>query len=205
MNYSPEAAFKSKEEIKLIQEKKLQEAISYLNEYSPFYKELFTQARFNVKGIKTIEDLSVIPITIKENLQQHNDAFLCVPRNKIIEYSSTSGTLGGPVTIALTENDLERLTYNEYSSFISAGGSANDIYQLMLTMDRQFMAGMAYYSGIRKMGAGIIRVGPGVPSLQWETIFRLKPTVLVAVPSFILKLIQWAEEHKIDAAASSVK
>ena len=53
--------------------------------------------------------------------------------------------------------------------------------------------------------SGIIRVGPGVPSLQWETIFRLKPTVLVAVPSFILKLIQWADEHQIDMASASVK
>jgi len=205
MNYSPQAAFKSKEQIKLMQEKKLQEAVSYLNEYSPFYKELFTQARFNVKGIKTIEDLHVLPVTIKENLQQHNDAFLCVPRNKIIEYSSTSGTLGSPVTIALTENDLERLTYNEYSSFVSAGGSANDVYQLMLTMDRQFMAGMAYYSGIRKLGAGIIRLGPGVPSLQWETILRLRPTAIVSVPSFILKLIDYAGEHHIDMNSTSVQ
>ena len=205
MNYSPEAAFKSKEQIKLMQDKKLQEAIAYLNEHSPFYKELFTQARFNVKGIKTIEDLHVLPVTSKENLQQHNDAFLCVPRNKIIEYSSTSGTLGSPVTIALTENDLERLTYNEYCSFVSAGGSANDIYQLMLTMDRQFMAGMAYYSGIRKLGAGIIRLGPGVPSLQWETILRLRPTAIVAVPSFILKLIEYAGEHHIDINSTSVQ
>jgi phenylacetate-CoA ligase len=205
MNYSPEAAFKSKEEIKQIQEKKLQETVSYLNGHSPFYKELFTQARFNVKGIKTIEDLSAIPITIKENLQQHNDAFLCVPRNKVIEYSSTSGTLGGPVSIALTENDLERLTCNEYNSFVSAGGSANDIYQLMLTMDRQFMAGMAYYLGIRKMGAGIIRLGPGVPSLQWETILKLQPTSIVAVPSFILKLIGYAREHGIDVNSTSVQ
>ena len=205
MNYSPDAAYKSKEEIKLMQEKKLQEAVAYLYEHSPYYKELFTLARFNVKGIKTIEDLSAIPITIKENLQQHNDAFLCVPRNKIIEYSSTSGTLGAPVTVALTENDLGRLAYNEYSSFISAGGSSNDIYQLMLTMDRQFMAGMAYYSGIRKMGAGIIRVGPGVASLQWETILKLKPTAIIAVPSFIVKLIEFGREHHIDFNTTSVQ
>ena len=75
----------------------------------------------------------------------------------------------------------------------------------MLTLDRQFMAGMAYYSGIRKLGAGIIRVGPGVPSLQWETIQRLKPTAIVAVPSFILKLIQFAKEHHIDINDLSVK
>ncbi len=123
----------------------------------------------------------------------------------MIEYTSTSGTLGTPVTIALTEKDLERLAYNEFNSFTCAGGTPGDLYQLMLTLDRQFMAGMAYYSGIRILGAGIIRVGPGVPSLQWETIFRLQPTVLVAVPSFILKLISYAADHKIDPANSSVK
>jgi len=75
----------------------------------------------------------------------------------------------------------------------------------MLTLDRQFMAGIAYYLGIRKIGAGIIRLGPGVPSLQWETIKRLKPTAIVAVPSFILKLIQYAKDAGIDINQTSVK
>ena len=205
MNYSPEAAFLSKAEIIAMQETKLQETIAYLNEHSPFYKEFFSKARFNPSGIKTMEDLSVIPVTIKEDLQQRNEAFLCVPQNKIIEYSSTSGTLGNPVTIMLTENDLSRLACNEYASFVSTEGSVNDVYQLMLTLDRQFMAGMAYYSGLQKLGAGIIRLGPGVPSLQWETILRLKPTAIVAVPSFILKLISYAAEHKIDINSTTVK
>jgi Coenzyme F390 synthetase len=64
---------------------------------------------------------------------------------------------------------------------------------------------MAYYSGIRKLGAGIIRVGPGVPSLQLDTIFRLKPTAIVTVPSFLLKLISYAAEHNIDLNSTSVK
>ena len=159
----------------------------------------------DINAVKTPGDLSALPVTGKEDLQRRNDDFLCVPRGKIIEYASTSGTLGSPVTIALTENDLDRLAYNEYNSFKCADGSSDDIYQLMLTLDRQFMAGIAYYSGIRKLGAGIIRLGPGVPSLQWETIRRLKPTAIVAVPSFILKLIQFANENKIDLNRSSVK
>jgi phenylacetate-CoA ligase len=72
-------------------------------------------------------------------------------------------------------------------------------------MDRQFLAGMAYYSGIRKLGAGIIRLGPGAPSLQWETILRLEPTAIVAVPSFILKLIDYAREHLININNTSVQ
>ncbi len=203
--YSPGSAFQSKEKIQIMQEQKLQELLSYLNRHSPFYKQLFAEYHIDPADIKTIKDLSQIPTTSKEDLQQRNEDFLCVTRDRIIEYTSTSGTLGSPVTICLTENDLDRLAYNEYSSFVCAGGLPSDTYQLMLTLDRQFMAGMAYYSGIRKLGAGIIRLGPGVPSLQWETIMRIKPTAIVAVPSFIMKLILFAGEHHIDVNQSSVK
>jgi len=188
-----------------MQEQKLQKLLLYLSLHSPFYKELFAKHKIDIDDIKTLADLALIPTTSKDDLQQRNDDFLCVPHEKVVEYTSTSGTLGSPVTIALTENDLNRLAFNEYNSFLCADGSANDIYQLMLTLDRQFMAGIAYYTGIRKLGAGIIRLGPGVPSLQWETIRRLKPTAIVAVPSFILKLIQFAKEAGIDINATSVK
>lgn len=203
--YQPEIIFRPREENKIMQEQKLRELLAYLNEYSPFYKELFALNHTDITTIKTLEDLPRLPTTGKEDLQKRNQDFLCVPADKIIEYSSTSGTLGSPVTVTLTENDLTRLAYNEFDSFVCAGGNATDIYQLMLTLDRQFMAGMAYYSGIRKLGAGIIRLGPGVPSLQWETIVRLKPTAIVAVPSFILKLIEYAQDHHIDINATTVK
>jgi phenylacetate-CoA ligase len=205
MNYSSHKKFIQRKEIREIQENKLHELLAYLKSNSPYYQKIFKQEQIDINRIKKLEDLELIPTTRKEDLQSFNEEFLCVPRTSVIEYTSTSGTLGLPVTIALTEKDLQRLAYNEFKSFSCAGGEPGDVYQLMLTLDRQFMAGMAYYSGIRKLGAGIIRVGPGVPSLQWETIFRLKPTVLVAVPSFILKLIQWAEEHQIDKASASVK
>jgi phenylacetate-CoA ligase len=188
-----------------MQLQKLQELLLYIAQHSPFYKELFAKHQLDVTAINSLADLSLIPVTNKEDLQQRNDDFLCVPAQKVIEYTSTSGTLGSPVTIALTDNDLNRLAYNEYNSFLCADGSPDDIYQLMLTLDRQFMAGIAYYLGIRKMGAGIIRLGPGVPSLQWETINRLKPTAIVAVPSFILKLIQFAKDSGIDINQTSVK
>ena len=205
MMYSNETAYQPKDVIKLMQARKLQQLLRYVAKHSPFYKELFTKNNISVEDIRSLDDLKKIPTTHKEDLQKRNDDFLCVEKYKIIDYSSTSGTLGSPVTIALTENDLGRLSYNECSSFACAGGTSDDIYQLMLTLDRQFMAGMAYYSGIRRMGAGIIRLGPGVPSLQWETIMRLKPTAIVAVPSFIIKLIAFAKEHNIDMNSSSVK
>ena len=188
-----------------LQEQKLKELLLYLSLHSPFYKELFAKNDIDISAVQSLDHLPLLPVTTKEDLQLRNNDFLCVTPEKVIEYTSTSGTLGSPVTIALTESDLQRLTLNEYNSFKCADGTADDTYQLMLTLDRQFRAGIAYYSGLRKLGAGIIRLGPGVPSMQLETINRLKPTAIVAVPSFILKLIQFAAETGVDLNKTSVK
>ena len=108
-------------EIKALQEQKLLEVLTYVNQKSPFYKRLFSKEKIEIGNIKTIEDLQLLPVTTKEDLQKHNDDFLCVPANKIIDYATTSGTLGEPVTFWLTDNDLERLAYNEAISFDCAG------------------------------------------------------------------------------------
>jgi phenylacetate-CoA ligase len=188
-----------------MQERKLRELLAYVAGNSPWYRELFQHHHIDISAIRTLDDLTRIPTTTKEDLQHRNEDFLCTARDRIAEYTTTSGTLGSPVTIALTAGDLDRLAYNEYTSFLTADGTPTDTYQLMLTLDRQFMAGIAYYSGIRRLGAAVIRVGPGVPALQWETISRLKPTVLVAVPSFLLKLIRHAKDYRIDLNRSSVR
>jgi phenylacetate-CoA ligase len=105
----------------------------------------------------------------------------------------------------MTDSDLDRLAYNEYISFSCADVTPKDIFQLMVTNDRLFMAGMAYYTGLRKLGAGIIRVGPGNPELQLETIERLKPTGIVTVPSFIIKLIEFAEANGVDLSKTNIR
>jgi phenylacetate-CoA ligase len=205
MTAIPDIETQGEAEIRRFQEKKLQEALHYAATHSPYYKALFERHAVTIDNAFSFDNLSHLPVTTKDDLQKNNWEFLCVPREQIVEFTSTSGTLGRPVTIALTENDLRRLAYNEAISFECADGSSSDLYQLMLTLDRQFMAGIAYYQGIRKLGAGIIRVGPGLPAQQWETIERLKPTVLVAVPSFIVKLIEFAVAQGIDLNTSSVK
>ena len=197
--------FRPQAEIKRFQEEKLKIALQYLQENSPFYKRVFLQHNIDIRQIKTLEDLSEIPFTEKEDLQQYNNDFLCVPKSQVIDYITTSGTLSDPVTFAMTDADLERLAYNEQISFECAGAKKGDIFQLMTTIDKRFMAGLAYFLGIRKLGASIIRVGNGIAELQWDTIKRIRPNAAVVVPSFILKLIKYAEEHGIDYKNSSIK
>ncbi len=201
----PEIEKAAAAKIKAFQEEKLKETLHYLDENSPFYKRLFKENKLQISEIKTLEDLQKIPVTTKDHLQKFNDDFICVPKSEIIDYVTTSGTLGDPVTFALTDADLERLAYNEAISFACCGVGKEDTLQLMTTMDRRFMAGLAYFLGARKLGSGIIRVGSGIPELQWDSILKFKPTYLITVPSFLLKLIEYAQQHEIDLQNTGIK
>jgi phenylacetate-CoA ligase len=205
MNEIPEIERQSSEAIKAFQSDRLKELIVYLEKKSPFYRSHFQKHGISSGNIQAPDDLRIVPPVSKDDLQQYNWDFLCVPKSEIAEYTSTSGTMGKPVTIALTQKDLKRLAYNERISFQCAESSHDDLFQLMLTLDRQFMAGIAYYQGIHELEAGLVRVGPGTPLLQWETIQQLRPTAIVAVPSFIVKLIEYAQQHGFDPNLSSVK
>jgi len=205
MTQTPFIEYRPRDEIKRFQEDRFSETLAYVHSRSLFYRRMFQGHNVDVSKITTLEDMRHIPFTTKQDLQLHNEDFLCVSRENVVDYITTSGTLGAPATFAMTDADLERLAYNEQISFQCAGAKKGDIFQLMTTIDKRFMAGLAYFLGIRKLGAGVIRVGNGIAELQWDTIERIKPNVAVLVPSFILKLIKYAEDNGIDYQNSSIK
>lgn len=199
LHFSPES------EIIKFQEERLRETLEYLKMKSPFYQRVFKENSIDILQIKHLTDLHKLPVTTKDDLQKYNDDFICIDKESIIDYVTTSGTLGEPVTFALSDNDLERLAYNEESSFTMAGCKKGDIIQLMTTIDRRFMAGLAYFLGARALGCGVIRVGNGIPELQWDTFKRISPNVCIVVPSFLMKLIKYAEDNGIDYNGSSLR
>lgn len=203
MQFIPEIERAPLAEQRAFQVKKLLSLLEYVHKHSPFYQQLYAQHDIDLRDIQSLDDLAKLPFTTKEDLQLHWSDMVCVPPSAIREYTATSGTLGHPVTIALTARDLERLAYNEYLSFNSM--APGNTYQLMLTLDRQFMAGMAYYTGLQKSSKAVVRTGPAIPAMQWEVIHRLQTDTLVAVPSFLLKMIEYAQENNIDLANSPVK
>ena len=113
--------FESVERIRAYQEELLRKQIAYLATHSPYYQRVFAGYGIDPSSIRTIDDLQRVPFTEKADLQRFNDDFLCVPREDIIDYITTSGTLGDPVLFGCTEADLQRLAYNEHKSFACAG------------------------------------------------------------------------------------
>ena len=90
MRRNPDIQFASQQEIKAYQESLLAETLQYLQQHSPYYRRMFAEQGIDVADIRHIEDLAGLPVTTKTDLQLHNDDFLCVPRNEVIDYVTTS-------------------------------------------------------------------------------------------------------------------
>ena len=122
------------QDIKELQLERLKEELNYLKENSAFYKKIINNCDIDIDNISSLKDLERFPFTTKKDLQMYNDEFICVDKHNIFDYVTTSGTLCDPVTFALTKSALDRLAYNELSSFTTAGLTKSDIIQLMITI-----------------------------------------------------------------------
>ncbi|MGH7976034.1 MAG: phenylacetate--CoA ligase family protein [Limisphaerales bacterium] len=174
------------------------ETFRYAKKNSPFYRRLFR----NVKGVPPLNGL---PTVDKIVLSKRNLDFLCVPRDRVVEIVTTSGTTGKPLLWMLTEADARRLALNEKISFECAGLTKHDTVLVAVALDRCFIAGLAYATGLRELGCAVVRTGASSATLVLETIERVRPTAIVAVPSFLRHVADKARSAKFDLKKSSVK
>jgi phenylacetate-CoA ligase len=172
-------------EIESVRLKLLRRHLSYCRDNSSYYRTLFQDRDFsNFK----LEDLAQLPLTDKHDFSHQNDAFIAVDETNIADIVFSSGTTGKPCKIVYSDDDLERLAYNEAQAFGRFGLTSTDRVLLTCTIDRCFVAGLAYFLGIRKLGATAIRNGVNSFASHARIINELKPSVIVGVPSFLRKL-----------------
>ncbi|MCK4917860.1 MAG: AMP-binding protein [Candidatus Omnitrophica bacterium] len=196
-------AFENKETIKQVQTQLLQEHLMYCLNNSSFYKKYLGNRIEDISKIN-LKNFKNIPLTEKSFIEENNNGFCAVDSSQIVDIVLSSGTTGQPIKIMYTEHDLKRLAYNEEKSFIGCGLTKDDIVLLTCTMDRCFIAGLAYFLGITSLGAAAIRNGHGSLDSHSEIIQNMKTTVIVGVPSFLKKLGIYMQKENKDPASSSV-
>lgn len=193
------------EGIARLQDEAIARTVAYAAERSPFYRELFRSAGLKPQAIRSAADLRRLPFTTKADISERGRAFWAADEGQIVDIPTTSGTTGQPTLFPLTESDVARLGYNEYLSFRAAGLTARDVVLLAVTMDKCFMAGLAYFEGLRRLGAATVRVGSGSPVMLLGFLERIRPTAIVSVPSFMKRVAQYAREKGADLTAASVR
>lgn len=201
-NYSYQREFLDCSAIRDEQMQLLAEHIEYCRAKSPYYAKRFIDIP-TATVANSFDILFSMPFTTKDDFAKNTNHFVAAPEYDIRDIAFSSGTTGVPLPIVYTENDLQRLAYNEFKAFISCGMNCYDKILLTCTMDRCFIAGLAYREGARAVGASVIRNGLNSLESHAGVIAITKPTIIIGVPSFLKKLIKFLNDENIDH--SSVK
>ena len=183
--FDPSLDFLPPEELRVMQTLILREHLQFCSQYSPYYKRLFGNrdwSRF------TPDRLPELPLTEKCYIAKDPEDFQASPWRDVMDVVFSSGTTGTPCRIVYTAGDMERLAYNEQCCFAAAGMTPDDKVLLTCTLDRCFVAGMAYYQGVCRLGASAIRNGLNTLESHAEVIRTLRPSMIVGVPSFLRHL-----------------
>jgi phenylacetate-CoA ligase len=184
MEFQPPAA------IQPVRDALLQAHLAHCLARSPFYRR-------KLAGVRpeeiTVDAIGQLPTTSKAEFAEFNTEFLAVPSDQVADIVFTSGTTGEPTPVMYTSGDMERLAFNEALSFAACGVTSADTALLTCTMDRCFVAGMAYYLGLRHLGAAVLRNGLGSLESHADVIRRMRPTLVVGVPTFLRRLGQHLE------------
>jgi len=202
--YDANVSFESVESISECTNRLLVRHVHYCYERSRFYRRRFDRAGLKPQDIQCVADLPRLPLTTKTDLTEQGSELLCVPELRVVDVCQTSGTTGAPVALLQTEQDLRRLAYNEQSCFVAAGLTPRDRVLIACALDRCFMAGLAYFEGLRRIGATAIRAGAGSPSLVGEAILLHKPSAIIGVPSMLLEAGRVLRGRGIDPAGLAV-
>jgi len=197
-----EAAFAQETECRAMQSELLRAHLAHCLKNSPFYRDRLAGLDLDPREVD-LDSLPRLPLTTKADLEARNDDFLAVPASRIVDIVLSSGTTGLPTRVMYTEHDLRRLAYNEELSFAACGVTADDVVLLTCTIDRCFVAGLAYFLGVRRLGAAAIRNGHGTMEGHLAVIRNLRPTVAVGVPTFLRKLgLHFRDSGEYPAATS---
>ena len=194
-----------KEEIAALQDDLLRRHIGYLAGHSPYYRRMFAELRMRPEDFLRSGDLVQLPFTCKSDLESRHEQFLAVEEEEIVDLCLTSGTSGKSVAMLQSAGDLERLAYNEELSFRAAGFSSADRVLVAVASDRCFMAGLAYFLGLTRIKATVLRGGSGNAALMAELIKNFHPSALVGVPSLLINVEERLRLEGIAAAGLGIK
>ncbi|MCI9124003.1 MAG: phenylacetate--CoA ligase [Eubacterium sp.] len=188
----------SRDEIESIQLSRLKETVQRVYEKVEPYRRKMQEAGVKPEDIRSLPDLQKLPFITKQDMRDHYPfGLFAVPKEKLVRIHASSGTTGKPTVVGYTKKDLEMWT--ECVSRIAAmGGASNkDIAQICFGYG-MFTGALGLHYGLENMGAAIVPSSTGNTEKQIMFMQDFGTTLLVATPSYALRIGEVAKQMGID-------
>ena len=193
------------EELRAVQNARLSSLVQRVYKDVPFYKQQFDQIGLHPDDIQTVDDLSKIPFTKKDDLRDNYPFQLFAkPMGEIRRIHASSGTTGKPTVVGYTQNDLEVFDEVIARSLVCAGArpgmKLHNAYGYGL-----FTGGLGMHGGATKLGMAVIPVSGGMTERQLMILQDFKPEVICCTPSYAQTLSDAFAKRGIDTNELAVK
>ena len=188
----------SREEIEKIQLERLKETVKRVYEKVEPYRKKMIEAGVKPEDIKSLADLKKLPFVTKADLRDNYPyGLFAVDRDQLVRIHASSGTTGKPTVVGYTKRDLE--TWTECVSRIACMGGATpkDVAQICFGYG-MFTGALGLHYGLENIGAAIVPSSTGNSEKQIMYMKDFGTTLLVATPSYALRLAEVALEMGID-------
>lgn len=201
MNYSnyfnPEVETLSEEGLRTIQLERLQKTVRHCMN-SPFYQKKFQELSVSPEDIKTLDDISKLPFTSKEDLRENYPFGLaCVPLKDCVRLHSSSGTTGNPTVVLHTQKDLDEWANAVARCLWMVGSRPEDVFQNSAGYG-MFTAGLGFQYGAEKVGMLTVPAAAGNTIRQIKFIKDFGTSVLHAIPSYASRIYEVMKDEGVD-------
>ena len=188
----------SRAELDALQLARLQETVARVYEKVPYYRAKMEAAGVQPSDIKTLADLQKLPFTTKQDMRDtYPFGLFAVPKEEVVRIHASSGTTGKPTVVGYTQNDLDIWTDCVSRIACMGGASKTDVAQICFGYG-MFTGAFGLHYGLEKIGATIVPSSTGNSEKQLMYMQDFKTTLLVATPSYALRLAEVANQNGID-------
>ena len=189
-------------ELNNLQLERLQATVKRVYESVPMYKKRFDEAGIKPDIIKTLDDLSKLPFTVKTDLRDNYPfGLFAVPMTDIVRLHASSGTTGKSIVVGYTKKDIDTWSELMARTLSAAGTTADDVVHNAYGYGL-FTGGLGIHYGAERIGASVVPISGGNTKRQVTVMEDFGSTILACTPSYALFLAEVAEEM---GAAGSLK
>ena len=197
MIWSKEETLK-RSEIEEIQLNRLKETVRRVYDNVAPYRKKMDDAGVKPEHIKTLKDLSLLPFVTKTDMRDNYPfGLFAVPKEQLLRIHASSGTTGKPTVVGYTRNDMKNWTECVSRIACMGGATEKDVAQICFGYG-MFTGALGLHYGLENIGATIIPSSTGNSEKQIMYMKDFGTTLLVATPSYALRLAEVARESGID-------